>query len=146
MRAALLASTLRSRSLAPQPYLELRYTMASTAVLPRTTEIATSGITAPPPLLSTGATAGSTTSPDFLAVILDLNPFVWSAASLADEDEANGLDTEDAQEAMNEERLPERPTRALEGAIDEICIFLNAHAAMQHENAVAVYAAALGKG
>lgn len=82
-------------------------------------------------IASTGAGAedGSSSSsasrgvPDFLVLVLDCNPFGW--ANAADESgSGHGAAIE------------------LDGALKDVLIFLNAHMALQHDNGVAVYAAA----
>lgn len=60
---------------------------------------------------------------DFLIVILDLNPLAWS-----DGQDQNQL-----------------PGSTLISAIESFLVFVNAHLALRHENAIAVYGATLGQ-
>lgn len=63
------------------------------------------------------------TAPDFLCLIFDLDPYAW-AGHAGDKD---GL-------------------QALQRATQDVCIFLNAHTALRHDNACAVYAAGRSRG
>lgn len=55
---------------------------------------------------------------------LDLNPVAW---------------------ALSERVSPDGDELSLESALDQIIIFCNAHLALRHENALAVFAAGFGK-
>lgn len=67
------------------------------------------------------------TSPDFLVLVLDINPLAWTRRS----------------EALNKGKGKQVTADvALEDALSAIMILLNAHMAMQHENGLAIYAAA----
>jgi hypothetical protein len=63
------------------------------------------------------------TPPDFLTVIFDLDPYAWAGKG----GKEVGLD-------------------ALQRAAEDVCIFLNAHTALRHDNACAVYAAGRSRG
>ena len=73
-----------------------------------TTQVANAGFSH---LATPRADAASRVSPDFLVLVLDLNPLAWAASD------------------------------AFDRALDAVIVFLNAHIAMQHENGIAVYAA-----
>lgn len=93
----------------------------------RTTDIANAGFAAP---ASTGAQASKAPQPDFLVVLLDINPFAWADAA------------EDSSDARSGEM--QGAAGALKKALDAVLVLMNAHVAMQHENGLAVYAAGLG--
>ncbi|UZJ56147.1 hypothetical protein CBS101457_005467 [Exobasidium rhododendri] len=63
------------------------------------------------------------TPPDFLIVVFDLDPYAWAGKEGRDV----GLE-------------------ALQRAAEDVCIFLNAHTALRHDNACAVYAAGRSRG
>lgn len=62
--------------------------------------------------------------PDFLCVVFDLDPYAWAA-----------------QENKREEGL-----QSLHRAAQDLCVFLNAHTALRHDNACAVYTAGRSRG
>lgn len=96
----------------------------------------------PSPAKHTGALAGlaggtldtkptvEKTSPDFLVVILDLDPEAWQLTS-----------TENSSGA---EQRAEAAFARLKHALYAVMVFLNAHVAMQHGNGVAIYGAVAG--
>ncbi|POY70699.1 hypothetical protein BMF94_6282 [Rhodotorula taiwanensis] len=61
------------------------------------------------------------TQSDLLCLIVDLNPVSWANAAIPDPD--------------TDDRL------SLEGALDSVLVYANAHLALRHENEVAVFAA-----
>jgi transcription initiation factor TFIIH subunit 3 len=63
------------------------------------------------------------TAPDFLALIFDLDPYAWASKN----SKGGGLE-------------------ALQRATQDVCVFLNAHTALRHDNSCAVYAAGRSKG
>lgn len=64
------------------------------------------------------------TPPDFLSVVFDLDPYAWAG-------KAN----------RKEEGL-----QSLLRAAQDVCVFLNAHTALRHDNACALYAARRSRG
>lgn len=64
------------------------------------------------------------TQPDFLAVVLDINPYSWSTAP---------------------SQSTSTSTPPLKKALDDVRIFLNSHIAQQSGNGVAIWAAGIGK-
>lgn len=88
-----------------------------------TTEIANAGFSH----IQSSKTSGTRTAPDFLVLVLDINPLAWSRRSEA---LGKGKEKEVASDV------------ALDDALSAIMILLNAHMAMQHENGLAIYAAA----
>lgn len=96
---------------------------AATSQAKSTTEIANAGFSH---IQSTKAGAART-SPDFLVLVLDINPLAWTRRS----------------EALGKGKGKEVSSDvALDDALSAIMILLNAHMAMQHENGLAIYAAA----
>ena len=88
-----------------------------------TTEIANAGFSH----IHTSKTSAVRTSPDFLVLVLDINPLAWTWRF----------------EALGKGKGKEVSSDvALEDALSAIMILLNAHMAMQHENGLAIYAAA----
>ncbi|KAJ1032444.1 hypothetical protein NDA16_000468 [Ustilago loliicola] len=96
---------------------------APTTQAKSTTEIANAGFSH----IQSTKTSTARTSPDFLVLVLDINPLSWTRRS-----EALGKGKE--KEVSSDV--------ALEDALSAIMILLNAHMAMQHENGLAIYAAA----
>ena len=88
-----------------------------------TTEIANAGFSH----IQSSKASAARTSPDFLVLVLDINPLAWTRRSEA---LGKGKDKEVSCDV------------ALEDALSAIMILLNAHMAMQHENGLAIYAAA----
>lgn len=96
---------------------------AATTQAKSTTEIANAGFSH----IQSSKSTAVRTSPDFLVVVLDINPLAWTRRSEA-------LGKGKAKEVASDV--------ALEDALSAIMILLNAHMAMQHENGLAIYAAA----
>ncbi|SPO24969.1 related to TFIIH basal transcription factor complex p34 subunit [Ustilago trichophora] len=96
---------------------------AATTQAKSTTEIANAGFTH----IQSSKSSAVRTSPDFLVLVLDINPLAWTRRSEA---LAKGKEMEVSSDV------------ALEDALSAIMILLNAHMAMQHENGLAIYAAA----
>lgn len=96
---------------------------APTTQAKSTTEIANAGFSH----IQSSKTSAARTSPDFLVLVLDINPLAWTRRS----------------EALGKGKGKEVSSDvALEDALSAIMILLNAHMAMQHENGLAIYAAA----
>ncbi|KAN0065683.1 RNA polymerase II transcription factor B subunit 4 [Thecaphora frezii] len=72
-------------------------------------------------------------SPDFLVLIIDVNPLAWKSSRTSSRANHPAADADDGANAD------------FEVALKAIIIFLNAHIAMQHENGLAIYAAGTGK-
>ncbi len=86
-------------------------------------------------LVSSGAGGDSSvqrSTPDFLVLVLDCNPFGWAAAAAEGGRGGSGSG-------------PGSAAAELERTLRDVLIFLNAHLALQHDNGVAVYAAAGGQ-
>lgn len=96
---------------------------AATTQARSTTEIANAGFSH----IQSSKSTGVRTSPDFLVLVLDINPLAWTRQS-------ESLDKGKYKQVSSDV--------ALEDALAAIMIFLNAHMAMQHENGLAIYAAA----
>ncbi|CCF54856.1 hypothetical protein NDA11_006417 [Ustilago hordei] len=96
---------------------------APTTQAKSTTEIANAGFSH----IQSTKTSAARTSPDFLVLVLDINPLSWTRRSEA-------LGKGKGKEVLSDV--------ALEDALSAIMILLNAHMAMQHENGLAIYAAA----
>lgn len=69
-------------------------------------------------------------SPDFLVVILDLNPDAWQQSA--------------PNQAASAEQRAELAFAQLKQTLYTVLVFLNAHTAMQHGNGLAVYGAVAG--
>ncbi|EST10149.1 TFIIH subunit Tfb4/p34 [Kalmanozyma brasiliensis GHG001] len=95
---------------------------AATTQSKSTTEIANAGFSH----IQSSKGSAVRTSPDFLVVVLDINPLAWTRRSEA-------LGKGKAKEVASDV--------ALHDALSAIMILLNAHMAMQHENGLAIYAA-----
>ncbi|EPQ27437.1 uncharacterized protein PFL1_04975 [Pseudozyma flocculosa PF-1] len=67
-------------------------------------------------------------APDFLVLIIDVNPIAWTSGSTRNGKQREAVHDSDFENALN-----------------AIIIFLNAHIAMQHENGLAIYAAGTGR-
>lgn len=91
-----------------------------------TTEIANAGFSH----IHTGKGSVARVSPDFLVVVIDINPVAWSR-----------YDKSRSKTRTKSQTSSGRGSGALEDALSAIMIFLNAHIAMQHENGLALYAA-----
>ncbi|SNX82287.1 related to TFIIH basal transcription factor complex p34 subunit [Melanopsichium pennsylvanicum] len=96
---------------------------APTSQAKSTTEIANAGFSH----IQSSKTSATHASPDFLVLVLDINPLAWIGRSEA-------LGKGKGRQISSEV--------ALEDALSAIMIMLNAHMAMQHENGLAIYAAA----
>ncbi|PWZ00945.1 transcription factor Tfb4 [Testicularia cyperi] len=97
---------------------------APTTQAKSTTEIANAGFSH---LQTTKSSTAGRISPDFLVLVLDINPIAWTRqAELRSKGKARAITAE----------------QLLEDAVSAVMIFLNAHIAMQHENGLALYAAA----
>ncbi|GAC99021.1 hypothetical protein PHSY_006618 [Pseudozyma hubeiensis SY62] len=96
---------------------------APTTQAKSTTDIANAGFSH----IQTSKGSAARTSPDFLVLVLDINPLAWTRRS----------------EALGKGKGKQTSSDvALEDALSAIMILLNAHMAMQHENGLAIYAAA----
>lgn len=88
-----------------------------------TTEIANAGFSH----IQSSQSSSVRTSPDFLVLVLDINPLAWTRRS----------------EALGKRKGKQVESDVvLQDALAAIMILLNAHMAMQHENGLAIYAAA----
>lgn len=92
-----------------------------------TTEVANAGFSH----IQTGKSSVARVSPDFLVVIIDINPIAWSR-----------YDKSHSRARAKGRSQDSSAVGALQDALSAIMIFLNAHIAMQHENGLALYAAA----
>ncbi|TKY85215.1 hypothetical protein EX895_006295 [Sporisorium graminicola] len=96
---------------------------AATTQAKSTTEIANAGFSH----IQSSKSSTVRTSPDFLILVLDINPLAWIRRS----------------EAVGKGKAKQVSSDvALDEALSAIMILLNAHMAMQHENGLAIYAAA----
>ncbi|CBQ70306.1 related to TFIIH basal transcription factor complex p34 subunit [Sporisorium reilianum SRZ2] len=96
---------------------------AATTQAKSTTEIANAGFSH----IQSSKSSAVRTSPDFLVLVLDINPLAWTRRS----------------EALGKGKGKQISSDvALDDALSAIMILLNAHMAMQHENGLAIYAAA----
>ncbi|CDU24454.1 related to TFIIH basal transcription factor complex p34 subunit [Sporisorium scitamineum] len=96
---------------------------AATTQAKSTTEIANAGFSH----IQASKSSAVRTSPDFLVLVLDINPLAWTRRFEAIGKGKGKQITSDV---------------ALDDALSAIMILLNAHIAMQHENGLAIYAAA----
>lgn len=94
---------------------------------------------APAPVPSVKGDAIRRHIPDLLVVILDCSIFGWASVARARVAAADASGISSPPEVTPNQEMEDGAAQALETTLADVLVFLNAHVAMQSDNAVAVY-------